>query len=406
MEYYSVLLPLAVILALSKIFIKVCQRFSVPGVVGMIMSGLVFGIISTVTGHDVFSSTAMEGIGFFAKIGVILIMFTAGLETDLKKIRSVGLPSLVITMMGVAVPMVLGFVVACIFNGGFSGMTKDVMISNLFYGAILTATSVSVTVATLKEMGYLDSKIGTTIISAAIIDDIIGVIILSFIIGMKNSAESEIMLVILKTLLFFIAVTVVGIISYIFFNYIEHRYPHHRMLPIFGLSLCFIFSYVSERVFGFADITGAFAAGIVLSKNPEHEYIERKSDVMGYMIFTPVFFANIGMTIKFTAISREFIAFGICFVIAGIVGKLFGCGMMAKGCGYSTTDSFRVGLGMMARAEVALICTQKGIESGLISQSIMPFVVFLIIITSFVTPMLLKLTYRHSEEKIPELSNK
>lgn len=402
MEYYSVLLPLAIILAMSKIFIKICQRFSIPGVVGMILAGLVFGVYSSVTGNEVFSPTAMEGIGFIAKIGVILIMYNAGLETDLRKIRSVGIPSLIITVAGVIVPMALGFVVACIFNGGFSDMTQDRLISNLFYGTILTATSVSVSVTTLREMGKLDSKIGTTIISAAIIDDIIGVVVLSFVIGLGNSSPDEVFLVLLKTLLFFIVVIVFGILSYIVFGYIEAKYPHHRMLPIFGISLCFLFAYVSERFFGVADITGAFAAGLVLSKNPEHQYIESKSDIMSYMIFTPVFFANIGMTTKFTAVSSSFIAFGIFFVIAGIVGKVVGCGGMALACKYSKMDSLRVGLGMMARAEVALICTQKGVESGLISSAVMPFVVILIIATSFITPITLHLSYKKEKEKITE----
>ncbi|MDY3846401.1 MAG: cation:proton antiporter [Eubacteriales bacterium] len=397
MEYYSVMLPLAIVLALSKIFIKICQRYAIPGVIGMIMAGLIFGIIGNVMGHNVFSDTAMEGMGFIAKIGVILIMFTAGLDTDLRKIKSVGGPSVLITLAGVVFPMGLGFVVATLFNGGFSGLTGERVIENLFYGTILTATSVSVTVATLKEIGKLDSKIGTTIISAAVLDDIIGVIVMSFVLGMGNSGagSGEIVKVVIKTVLFFIAIIAFGILSYYVFEKIEKKYPHHRLIPIFGISLCFLFSYASERFFGVADITGAFATGLVLSKNPEHDYIERKSDVMGYMIFTPVFFANIGLTIKISDINPDIIGFGICFVIAGIVGKLAGCGLMSRACKYSTVDSFRVGLGMMARAEVALICTQKGVESGLVDSSIMPFVVLLIMVTSFITPMLLRLTYKN-----------
>lgn len=395
MEYYSVMLPIAIVLALSKIFIKICQKFSIPGVVGMIMSGLIFGIISSIIGHNVFSDAAMEGMGFIAKIGVVLIMFTAGLDTDLRKIKSVGGPSVLITLAGVIVPMGLGFIVATLFNGGFSGLTGARVIENLFYGTILTATSVSVTVATLKEIGKLDSKIGTTIISAAVLDDIIGVIVLSFVLGMGNSGSDEMVKVVVKTILFFVAVIAFGIVSYFVFQKIEKKYPHHRLIPIFGLSLCLFFAYASERFFGVADITGAFAAGLVLSKNPEHDYIERKSDVMGYMIFTPVFFANIGMTIKINDINPEIIGFGICFVIAGMVGKLAGCGLMSRACRYSKVDSFRVGLGMMARAEVALICAQKGVEGGIVDSSIMPFVVLLIMITSFVTPLLLRMTYKN-----------
>ena len=272
------------------------------------------------------------------------------------------------------------------------------LLDNLFYGTILTATSVSVTVATLKEIGKLNGKAGSTIVTAAILDDIIGVIVLSLVIGMKSGnagegAESP-LTVLLKTLAFFVFAIVIGFIFMKVFKIIEKKYPHHRMLPVFGVALCFFFAYASEKWFGVADITGAFAAGIVLSTNPESNYIERKSDIMGYMIFTPVFFSNIGITTEFGAIDGSMVAFGICFILAGLVGKVIGCGGAASICKYGVKDSFRVGVGMMARAEVALVCAQKGVENGMISSSIMPFIVLMIIISSFATPIILRKMYR------------
>ena len=172
------------------------------------------------------------------------------------------------------------------------------------------------------------------------------------------------------------------------------------MIPILSLALCFFFAYASEKFFGVADITGAFVAGIVLARNPDRSYIERKSDVMSYMIFTPVFFANIGLTITFNGISETMMLFGICFILAGIVGKVIGCGGMAMLCGYKPLDGLRIGIGMMARAEVALVCAQKGVESGIIDSSIMPFILILIIVTSFITPITLRLTYKN--EPMPE----
>lgn len=395
MEYYSVLLPLAIILVVSKVLVKFCEKLNLPSVVGMLLAGIIIGLVKFVPGQEIITVTSMSGLGFIAKLGVIFIMFNAGLGIEIKSIKSIGVPAVIVTSAGVIIPMGLGFVVACLFRGGFDA-PKEVLLSNLFYGVILTATSVSVTVATLREMGKLHGKVGDTIVAAAILDDIIGVIVLSIVIGFSGSgAKAEApSIVIIKTILFFIAAVIVGYICNKLFRAIEKKYPHHRLLPILSIALCFFFAYTSEAWFGVADITGAFVAGIVLSGNPEVNYIERKSDIMGYMIFTPVFFANIGITTEFGGISTELIFFGICFILAGLIGKVGGCGAAALTCKYGMRDSLKVGIGMMARAEVALVCAQKGVEFGMINSSIMPFIVILIVVSSFVTPIVLRKLYR------------
>ena len=388
MEYYSVLLPLALIMGGSKILSKLCEKLNLPQVVGMLLTGVIIGFINYIPNQQILTETSMEGIGFIAKLGVILIMFSAGLETDIKQIKSVGAPAMVITLAGVAVPMGLGFVVACLFNGGFNS-GYETMLDNLFYGVVLTATSVSVTVATLKELGKLNSKVGSTVIAAAIIDDIIGVIVLSFVIAMKGDGTNSTppLKIVIMTALFFAAAAVFGTVATKVLAAVEKRFPHHRLLPIFGMAVCFFFSYASEKWFGVADITGAFAAGLFLSKNPESEYIDRKSDIMSYMIFTPVFFANIGMTVKFDSINTGMILFGLCFILAGLSGKVIGCAGASLLCRYDFKDSVRVGLGMMVRAEVALVCAQKGVENHMINSNIMPFILILIILsrTIFIT---------------------
>ncbi len=400
MEYFSILLPLALILLFSKVLSKTCSKIGLPQVVGMLLTGILIGLVRYIPSQQILTDATYEGLGFLAKIGVVLIMFSAGLETDIKQIKSVGGPAIAITLAGVAVPLGLGFLVACLFNGGFH-VGQDQLLENLFYGTILTATSVSVTVATLKEMGKLSTRLGGTIIAAAVLDDIIGIVVLSFVIAMKggNGGESvNVGSVLLKTLLFFVFIAILGFLCNKIFALLEKRFPHHRLLPIFSLSLCFFAAYVSEVWFGVADITGAFAVGLFLSKNPEVAYIDRKSDVISYMIFTPVFFANIGITSTFSFDNPQFVLFGLCFVAVGILAKVIGCGGMARLCRYSKGDSLRVGLGMMARAEVALVCTQKGVDAGIITPAIMPFVVLLIILTSFLTPILLKATY-HKRKK-------
>lgn len=402
MDYYVVLLPLGIILVVSKLLSKVCRKINLPQVIGMLLAGVLIGVLNYIpgVGDFVLSPAAVTGLGFFAKIGVILIMFAAGLDIDIKQIRVIGVPAILITMVGVAVPMVLGFGVAQLC------MPQNGIAANLFYGSILTATSVSVTVATLQELGRLNSKVGSTVVAAAILDDIIGIIVLSVVSslgGTSSAGQSDVLWVIIKTVLFFIAAIVVGLGASKLFTWIEKKFPHHRLLPILSVALCFLFAYSSEMIFGIADITGAFVAGLVLSVNPEHSYIERRSDIMSYMIFTPVFFANIGITTQITSIDSGMIWFGLLFIVVGLVGKVIGCGGTALLCRYGLKDSFRVGIGMMARAEVALVCAQKGVEIGMISSSIMPFIVVLIILSSFVTPILMRASYK-KELASPKLS--
>ena len=396
MEVYSILLPLGLILVFSKVLVIFCKKISLPGVVGMLLSGLILLGISYIPKQFIISNVGKEIINFFAEIGVILIMFSAGLGTNLKQIKAVGKPTIFITLAGIILPMGLGFLVAVLFNGGFSNF-KTNLYSNLFYGTILTATSVSITVATLKELGVFNGKAGTTIVSSAILDDIIGVIILSFVLsisGNSNGSSDNPLVVLLLTLLYFGVVILLKIFVGKLFKYLDNKYPHHRRIPIFSIGFCFIFAWASQEIFGIADITGAFAAGLILSDNFDKDYIDRKTETLGYMFFTPVFFANVGLRLTFTKIEPSFIIFGSLFVLVGIIGKLIGCGLAARACKYSFKDSLRVGVGMMARAEVALVCAQTGINNGLIDPAITPFLLVLIIITSFATPLVLKSSYK------------
>ncbi len=396
MEYYKILLPLALILLVSKILGIFSKKIGIPQVIGMLLAGILLGLIKYIPNQTIFADSVMDGLSFIAKIGVVLIMFSAGLETNVKQVKETGKASTVITLFGVVVPIGLGFLVAAAFNGGFAGMTYDKMLTNLFYGVILTATSVSITVAALKEMGKLNSKAGASIISAAILDDIIGIIVLSVIIGMKETqGAQEILKVLLMTALFFVAAIAAGFIVRRVFIWLDKKWPHNRRVPIFSLAICFFFAYAAEHWFGVADITGSYIAGLMLSSIHSKEYIDRKIDINCYMVFGPVFFANIGLNTTFSGLSMNMLWFGLAYVAVGIIGKLGGCGAGALLCKYSFKDALRVGLGMMVRAEVVLVCTQKGVENGIVDGKIMPFVLLLILITSFSAPIIMKWTYRN-----------
>jgi Kef-type K+ transport system membrane component KefB len=209
-------------------------------------------------------------------------------------------------------------------------------------------------------------------------------------------------LVCLKIIAFFILAIGVGILLRKLFNKMEGRYPHNRRVPILAIGACFVYAYVAEKIFGVADITGAYVAGIMLGGTlQETNYIEDKTDILGYMFFSPIFFANIGMNLDFSGFTGSFALFGVCYVIAAIIGKLGGCSLAAKLCKYSNKDSFRVGCGMMVRAEVVLICTEKGISGGLVSSAVYPFVFIIIIVTSILAPLLLKLSYKRDLSPTP-----
>lgn len=422
----SLLLPLALILLLSKLLQMGCKRVKMPQVVGMLLAGIIIAFIDKIPGINLLNDSARAGIKFLAEIGVVLIMFSAGLGTNLNSIKSSGVSAIVVTSLGVIVPMGLGFLVAGLFNGFGGtitledGLTVSKTWSNLFYGVILTATSVSVTVATLKEMHRLNDKAGTIIISAAILDDIIGVIVLSVVLSLSGAGSSgentlgslmcsnDVVAVFLNVLFFFIFTIAIGVGIHYLFKYLNKKKPHTRRLPIFGLAFCFFMAFASEKFFGVADITGAYFAGLALAGIGHHinpirdvladdtsDYIERKSDVLSYMIFSPIFFANVGINADFSGLKATMIGFGCCYILAGLLGKVLGCGIGAKITGNHLKDSIRIGIGMMARAEVALICANKGIDAGLVDSGMSTFIVIMIIVSSFVTPLILKLTYKN-----------
>jgi Kef-type K+ transport system membrane component KefB len=275
---------------------------------------------------------------------------------------------------------------------GFAPTGSDEFYSAIFIGVILTATSVSITVASLQELGYLKSETGTTIMSAAIIDDVIGIIVLTFVVGMKDPTAKP-TTVIFNTATFFIGAVIFGILIYHIFKLLDKKYPHTRRIPILGFVLAFAMAYIAEEIFGIADITGAYVAGIILCSIQDSEYIARKVDVSSYMLFAPVFFASIGLKTSIDEMTGSLFLFCVLFVIVGLVTKIVGCGLMSRILGFSGADSLKIGVGMMTRGEVALIVAQKGLAVGMIEAKYFTAVILLILVSSIATPIILKLLY-------------
>ena len=381
------LLDLAIILFAAKLFGIVGRRFGIPEVVGEILAGLVVGgtVLGFVQESDFLSK--------MAEIGVIMLMFEAGLGTNLKELKKSGLKATLIACFGVLVPMILGAVIFMSFYG-FDSFGSERFNKGLFIGTIMAATSVSITVAALKELGKLNDSVGTTIVSAAIIDDVIGIIVLTLVIGLSGESQTvSVGSILLKVVIFFAIAIGTGFFVFKGMSWLDHKFTHQRRIPIISLCYCFALAYVAETYFNIADITGAYVAGVVLCNLADRDYIERRVDISSYMIFAPVFFAGIGLKTTFGAMDMRLILFSVCFVVIALVGKIIGCGGCARALGFDGKDSMRIGVGMMTRGEVALITAQKGLAIGLISADFFTPVIILILVSSVITPILLKKLY-------------
>ena len=422
---------LAIILFFTKSLGLIFRKAGLPQVLGYIIAGIIIGPAIfgdfcgvTLIGFEGRSYKALfelavdeEGHGFgleiFSKIGVLFLMFCAGLETNLKDLKNTGLASALVACAGVAVPMLLGFLISLPF--GNLGLGVHNLYRCVFVGTILTATSVAITVSVLKELGRINTKLGTTIVSAAIIDDVIGIVLLSVVTGFAKSGAVEAENgfeafkatpygTIIMIVAFFVVAIALGWVVSKAFKWLDKRWPNKYRLSIYSLVVVFGYSWLAEEIFGVADITGAFLAGIILSTDHRASvYIDKNVDVEASTLFAPVFFANIGISsISFAGMNPAILLFAFVAVIAGLAGKILGCGAVCKAFKYSWRESAIGGVGMMARGEVALIVTQTVTATALGANALggefMVMTVLLILVSSILTPILLKVLYKGVKE--------
>ena len=383
---YRYLFDIALILLSTKVLGIVTKKFQMPQVVGALLAGLILG-------PAVFNIIAeTDFIKQIAELGVIVIMFTAGLSTDINELKSTGKASFIIALCGVILPLIGGTAVAYIFNRGeLAGVYGNEFIENIFIGIILTATSVSITVETLKELGKLNVKTGNAILGAALIDDILGIIALTIVTSF-NDASVSVILVLIKIILFFILSGISGYLFYKCFDKFVNRYNSDmRRFIIAAFVFCLLLSFVAERFFGVADITGAFIAGLVLSNNKETSYINARFETLSYMLLSPIFFASIGLKVSLSKMSLGIILFTICIVGIGIITKVIGCGLGAKLCGFNNKEALQVGVGMVARGEVALVVANKGISMGIMNPVFLAPIIILVVVCAITTPIILKI---------------
>lgn len=386
MESYKYLIDIALILISTKLLGLLTRRIQLPQVVGALLAGLLLGPACL----GLLQET--DFIKNIAEIGVIVLMFSAGLETDVKELKKSGLASFVIALMGVIVPLLGGFAIAAIYN---PTTDKQTLLQNIFVGVVLTATSVSITVETLKELGKLSTKTGNAILGAALIDDVLGIIALTVISSFAGS-DVSIWVILLKILGFFVFC---GVVAFLFVKignpWINKYKKDLRRFVILAFAFCLVMAFASEYFFGVSDITGAFVAGLILSNNKKTTYMQNRFDTISYLLLSPVFFASVGLKVTFDGMSSTVVVLIILLLAVAILSKMIGCGLGAKICKYTNLQSVKIGIGMISRGEVALIVATKGMAMGLMNDMFFAPLVLVVVATTIVTPILLKLAYKY-----------
>ncbi len=387
MTDYRYLLDIALILLSTKVFGLFTRRLQMPSVVGALIAGIILGPACL---NLVQMSNLIESL---SEIGVIILMFGAGLGTSITDLKRAGLKAFIIATIGVIVPLIVGYII-----GGFYNVGPEAWLGNLFLGVILTATSVGITVETLKEMDCLATESGNAILAAAVIDDVLGIICLTLVSGMADTSVN-IGMVLLKIVLFFVFAVVAG---YFLHKAFEFWFEHDsrgglQRYSITSFAFALIMAYIAEAFFGVADITGSFVAGLIISGTQQCPYVTKRIGTVSYILITPIFFASIGLKLSPIHFTGELLALTLILCIAAVLTKIVGCGLGAVICHYSKEQSIRIGCGMISRGEVALIVANKGMALHLLPQIFITPVLLSVVFSTIITPILLKIVYKHGD---------
>ncbi|HVZ60884.1 MAG TPA: cation:proton antiporter, partial [Terriglobales bacterium] len=395
----QVLLLIAVLIVVAKLCGSLSARFGLPLVLGELLAGILLGpTVFNVGVLPMFQSA--EGAGavpaaavfkVLAEIGVVLLMFVAGLETDVPMLRDAISPAFWAAAGGMIAPMGGAIVLCRIFGFGWP--------ESIFVGTILTATSVTITAQTLMNLKKIRSMAGSTILGAAVIDDVLGLLVLSVVIAvapqMMNGSATNYGALGMTVLRMVVCLVFMGLagrpLTRWIFKMAEKMHGHHTELAA-ALILVFLFSFQAEWLGGMAAITGAYVAGLFVAADPVHERVKNEIHAMTNSFFGPLFLVSIGLGVNARNLGQHAGFLAMLTTIA-VVGKIFGSGVGARVKGLSTRESIAVGVGMIPRGEVGLITASLGLAAGLVSQDIYVQMVVLVLVTTIITPALLKFVF-------------
>lgn len=379
---YSFLLDIGIILVFVKLFGLITNKFNMPKMLGGLIAGIVLGpaILNVIN--------LTPSLEFLESIGFIFIIFLVGIETRLKSLVKGTKKYIVIALGGIIVPLVMGF---------FASMLYTVEISlNVFFGIILTVTSVGLTAEYLMETKKLNTSVGNAILGAGVIDDVIGIMCLSFIMNPSlNVATFGIIL--LKTILFFVIAFASALIMFKVFEWLEKKMSHQEELPILSIAFALILSYVAE-MFGISGIIGAYIAGLVVGRTTEGRYIRNKIEVLVHMLFAPIAYAGIGLKLTTLLFPFETWLVILLFTVVAILSKVIGCGLGAKLCKYKTKNALRIGVGMVTRGDIAFIMLHEAKNAAIINEEIFVIMLITLCFATFISPTLLHMFFKEDEE--------
>ncbi|MCC2458917.1 cation:proton antiporter [Bacillus mobilis] len=368
---------IALILLSTKLAGDLSVRLGQPSVLGKLIVGIVIGpaVLGWIENSELLTQ--------LSNVGVILLMFMAGLETDLEELNANRNSSLAVALGGILLPFIGGYV-----SGLVIGMEQG---NAVFLGLLLCATSVSISVQTLRDLGKMKTRESTTMLGAAVFDDILVVILLAFAMSFLGTDDVNLTMIILKKVVFFASIILIGWKGVpAIMRWLSPLRVSESIVSA-ALIICFSFAYFGELL-GIAGIIGAFAAGIAISQtNYKHE-VEKKVEPIAYAMFVPVFFVSIGMNITFDGIGNQ-IWFILALTVIAVLTKLIGCGLGARMTGFDAKSSAIIGSGMVSRGEVALIIAGTGLSSGLLAQDYFTAIVIVVILTTMITPPMLKYTF-------------
>ncbi|EHS55141.1 cation:proton antiporter [Paenibacillus sp. Aloe-11] len=378
------ILYLLLILLFTKVAGHLSVRLGQPAVLGKLIAGIVLG--PAVLGW-VQNDTLIHDM---SEIGVLLLMFIAGLETDLDQLRRNWKPAVAVAVGGIILPLVCGFGVGEAF--GFS------VNEGWFLGIVLSATSVSITVQVLKDMNKLNTREGSTILGAAVLDDVLVVVLLAVMMSVFGMGGQEISLGLLvgKKLIFFAGAVLGGWLVVPWTMKILAPLKVTEAVITAALIICFGFAYFADML-GMAGIIGAFAAGIAIAQTDYKHVVEEKVEPIAYSIFVPVFFVSIGLNVSFEGVGQQ-LGFVVALTLIALVTKLIGGGIGARLTGFDNRSSLAIGSGMISRGEVALIIAATGLQTGLLVQQYFTSVIIAVILTTLAAPPILKLCFSDKKE--------
>lgn len=379
-------LALAVVLLVAKVGGYVSVRLGQPSVLGKLLAGLLLGpSVIDFLHWPVFTDTHLgESVSHLAELGVIVLMFIAGLEVDVTEMQKSGRSAVLGGVMGVLVPFALGLGAGLAF--GYSGLMS------IFIGIILTATSVSISAQTLMELNALRTRVGVTLLGAAVVDDVLVILVLSIFLAVAAGGGGilDILLVVVKMILYLAGAVALGVWGIPRVARVVERLPVSEPVVSVTLIVTLFYAWAAEALGGVAMITGAFIAGVLFGRTHLRHALERGMHALAYAFLVPIFFVSIGLEANLRLLTGNLLLFTTVIILVAIAGKIIGSGLAVKYTGFTNAESLQVGIGMVSRGEVGLIVASLGIAQGIIGDELFTVTVVMVLVTTLVTPPALR----------------